>query len=325
MTLQQLRYFLAALEHGSFSAAADALFLSQPSVSEQVRKLEDELGAKLFERVGRGLVPTEAAAALRPHAEETLAGAEAARESVAQIRELRGGVAAFGAWSNAHYYGSAEILATFRARHPAVRLRLTGQNSAEVAEDVRSGALELGMVALPVDDSGLEVRPIFRDEVLYASVDPARLRGRITIDRVAAGPLILYDASWGREDPIRRQLGELAQRAGVALEPVIDVEAEVEALDLAGLGLGDTVMSRGVLMSLGDRVPRTLGWAPFAEPIHDTFAFVSRRGSRLSPAAREFVLVADACLTAFAQRLEVAPARRREPTALQIAGRQIRG
>ena len=69
MTLQQLQYVLAAFEHGSFSAAADALHLAQPSLSEQVRRLEAELGVALFPRVGRGLVATEAGRALRPHAE----------------------------------------------------------------------------------------------------------------------------------------------------------------------------------------------------------------------------------------------------------------
>ena len=68
MNVQQLRYFLAAVEHGSFSAAARELRLAQPSVSEQVRQLEAELGVELVARVGRGLVPTEAGRRFRPEA-----------------------------------------------------------------------------------------------------------------------------------------------------------------------------------------------------------------------------------------------------------------
>ena len=90
MDLQQLDYFLASIEHGSFSAAADALHLSQPSVSEQVRKLEDELGVRLFQRVGRGLVLTDAGRPLRPRAEAVRESVQEARESVAAVRELRG-------------------------------------------------------------------------------------------------------------------------------------------------------------------------------------------------------------------------------------------
>src|SRR3954471_16144843 len=104
MTIQQLQYFLAPLEHGSFSAAAAELHLAQPSLSEQVRRLEAELGVALFQRVGRGLALTEAGRALRPHAERTLAELAAARESVVEIRELRGGTASFGTWGTSGHY-----------------------------------------------------------------------------------------------------------------------------------------------------------------------------------------------------------------------------
>ena len=80
MTLQQLRYFLAAADHGSFSAAAESLLMAQPSLSEQIRRLEAELGVALFARAGRRLALTEAGRMLRPHAERTLAAAEEAAD-----------------------------------------------------------------------------------------------------------------------------------------------------------------------------------------------------------------------------------------------------
>ena len=86
MTLQQLEYFLAALDAGSFSAAAEELRLAQPSLSEQVRKLEAELGVALFTRVGRGLVLTHAGHELRPHAERALEDVEAARDTARRRR-----------------------------------------------------------------------------------------------------------------------------------------------------------------------------------------------------------------------------------------------
>ena len=127
MTLQQLEYFLAAYRHGSFSGAAEEMHLAQPSLSEQVRRLEAELGVQLFARLGRGLRATEAGETLRPHAEQTLAAAEAARESVVAVRELRGGIATFGTWSTARYYPGTEIVAEFRRRHPEVRVRVSGR------------------------------------------------------------------------------------------------------------------------------------------------------------------------------------------------------
>src|SRR5919202_1484913 len=128
MTLQQLTYFLAATEHGSFSSAAESLFMAQPSLSEQIRRLEAELGVALFARGGRGLELTEAGRLFRPHAERTVA---AAHEAVDSVREVQ---------------------------------------------------LEAGLVALPIDDRGLDLRPAMREEILAVSPDPERLQQSMTIE-----------------------------------------------------------------------------------------------------------------------------------------------
>jgi DNA-binding transcriptional LysR family regulator len=310
MTLQQLEYFLAAYDRGSFSAAADALHLAQPSLSEQVRRLEAELGVRLFQRVGRGVVPTEAGRILRPQAQAALAAAEAARDSVVAVRDLRGGIATFGTFGTARYYPGTDIVADFRQRHPGVRVRLVGQNSSEVSEAVRDGALEAGLIVLPIDDRDLSVRPVMRDEVLFASARPEDVRSPMTIERLAAARLILPDASYGIEDPTRRQLSDRAQRAGVTLAPQVEVEDVEAALDLAGRGVGETIVARGVLLALGRRVPRRLGWVPFAEPLYDTFAFITRRDAPLSPATREFLALTEARMGELAKTLRSRPPRR---------------
>ncbi len=312
MTIQQLTYYLAALEHGSFSAAAEELHMAQPSLSEQVRRLEGELGVRLFERGGRGLVPTEAGRRLREHAERVLDDVEGAKAAMAETRELRGGTATFGTWGAARFYPGTQIVADFRRKFPQVKVRLVGLNSADVAEAVRDGELEVGMVALPIDDHGLDVRPIMRDELVYASADASVLQAPKSILEIAAAPLILFDASYAREDPTR-QLDTLAQAAGVSIEPDIDVEDIEIAIELAARGFGDTLVSRGVISSMGRRMPRRLGWVPFAEPVYDTFAFVQRTNARLSPASREFLLVAEAQLGRLAAELEERPPRSRLP------------
>jgi DNA-binding transcriptional LysR family regulator len=306
MTIQQLAYFLAAAEDGSFSAAAERLRMAQPSLSEQVRRLEGELGAALFVRAGRGLTLTEAGRELRPHAERALAAVAAGREAVAGVRELRGGTASFGTFGSARHYLLGDLVADFRRRHPEVRVRVLGQNSSEVADAVREGRLEAALIVLPIDDEGLDVRPAVRDEVLFASADPARLREPATVESLAAAPLILYDARYGSDDPTRRQLKERAQAAGVRLEPAIEVEELDAALELAARGLGDTVVARGV--AEGRRFPRRLGSIPFADPIFDTFAFITRRGAPLSPATRELLRVAERRVRELGERVPAATA-----------------
>ncbi len=313
MNLQQLQYFLAAAEEGSISAAAERLHLAQPSLSEQIRRLEAELGVALFQRLGRGVVPTEAGEALRPHAEAVLAEVEQAREAVVAQRELRGGIATFGTFGHPQYYLGAALVAAFRTRHPNVRVRLVGQNSAAVAEAVRAGELEAGIVALPVDDRGLDVRPVFRDELLYASADPDRVRAPKEIEDLAGAPLIMPDASYGADDPTRRRIADLVQREGLSLDPQIEVEEVEMAVDLAARGLGDVLLARAILLTMGRRIPQRLGWVPFADPVYETFAFVHRRGARLSPAAHEFMTLAEERMQAMARQLQTKPPRRRAP------------
>jgi DNA-binding transcriptional LysR family regulator len=297
LTLHQLRYFLAAIEHGSFSTAADALHLAQPSLSEQVRRLEAELGVPLFVRTGRRLELTEAGRALRPEAERTLAAADRAHASVAEVRELSRGTVTFGTFGDAPNWLIGTIAATFRRRHPAVRVRIVGINSSEVADEVRAGRIEAGLVVLPIDDAGLDVRPAQRDELLYASADPERVREPIQIAQLAEVPLILYAARAGAEDPTRRALLERAQRAGVRLEPAIEVEQLRSAVDLAARGLGDIVVSERIAVRRSG-FPTVLRTAPFADPLYEMFAFISRRGAPLSPASRELVALAERQLAA---------------------------
>ena len=284
MTLQQLKYFLAAAERGSFSAAAESLLLAQPSLSEQIRRLEAELGVALFTRAGRAARAdrggAHAAAARGAHAargggSRGLGPRRArARGRDGELRHVR--------LRAPHLLGG--LVEEFRQRYPDVRVRVMGQNSVEVADAIRDGELEAGLVALPVDDRGLDVRPAFREEIHYVSADPAA-RAQAEDDRgIAAGPLILYDARWGAVDPLRRQLAERAQQAGVRLEPQIEVEYLTAALELAARGLGDTVARAD-----GDRHARLLAAlhsVSLDPPMYDTFAFVTRRNAQLSPATR---------------------------------------
>ena len=175
MTLQQLQYVLAAIEHGSFSAAAEALHLAQPSLSEQVRRLEAELGVALFQRVGRGLVLTEAGRALRPHAEAALAAVErGARRRSARCASCAAALAAFGT------FGTARDVPRRRPRRglpPQPPRRARADRRPELVGDRRARSARASSrrasSSLPIDDRGLDVRPAMRDEVLYV-VAPTR-------------------------------------------------------------------------------------------------------------------------------------------------------
>jgi DNA-binding transcriptional LysR family regulator len=302
LSLQQIRCFCAALELGSFTAAADALRVSQPAVAEQIRKLEQTLGAALFVRAGRGVAPTEAGRAFAEHAVRSLRAVEDAADSVGELTTLRGGTVAVGIFGEPSAWRVDELAAAFLRRRPDVSVRLVGRNSSAIVERVRRGDLEAGVVLLPIDEDRLDVRPIVRDEVLYVSGSPERTRQPATIEQLAATPLVFYDAESADSDPIRRQLAERAQALGVSLRPKVEVELKDIALRLVAAGIGDTYLPSAYTQA--PYYPQGLSTAPFSPPLYDTFAIITRTGARLSPGVRELLTALETHMRAIADEFD---------------------
>lgn len=294
VTLNQLRAFLETARNGSFTAAATALEVSQASVSELIRRLEDEHEVQLFVRGRRQLVLTRAGQELLSYAETAVSAADNAGRALRSVTTLSGGVATFGVLRNADYYLLSGLVQRFIEMHPAVRVRLIGLNSVDVAASVSQGDLDAGLVVLPIDADGLRVTPWARDEVVCISSDAARASGPVSIGDLATTRLILYDAHAGWRDPTRRQLADRANIAGVHLEPWIEVEQVETALNLVARGIGDTIASRAVLASHG--LPANVSATPLDPPLYDTIAFIRREAAPLSPATREFARLARAML-----------------------------
>lgn len=287
-TIHQMRCFLAAYELGSLTAAANRLGHAQPSVSEQVRLLERSVGAKLFERVGRGLVPTEAGHALRPHAEQAVGSMDAAASAVRSVSQLESGTIRFGTFGASRFYLGAPIVLELLRRHPAVRVELVGRHSTDVIEQLRRGRMEAAVIALPVDDSTLAIHPVMNDELVYISAHADRVVAPVTAARLAQAPLALAWASW-TTDTTRASLATAAEAAGQALRTRVEVEDVETTIEIAASGEADTVMSLGLLHLMGDRIPAHLGWAPLRPRMYDRFAIVNRQGAVLSPATQLMV------------------------------------
>jgi DNA-binding transcriptional LysR family regulator len=292
LSLHQLRCFTAAYEHRSFTAAAAELGYAQPSLSEQIRLLERSVDADLFVRAGRGVVPTEAAHALRPHAERTLAAAAQARTAVAAVTALETGTVRFGIFGTARLYLGAALIADVLDRHPGLRVELVGQNSAEVVEELRRGRLEAAMIALPVADDGLAVRPVAREELVYISADPARLLTPVTPKTLASADLVLAETTWRTQDSARVTLARFVQETGRSLQTRIEVEDVETAVELVARGLADSVVPRGVLTELGPRLAPGVGCASLRPRRYETVAVVHRKDAALSPGAQVVIELA---------------------------------
>lgn len=290
-TIRQLQYFVAAARIGTFAGAAAEQHIAQPSLSEQIGVLEKSLGSALFTRTSRRLLLTDTGKQLLPIAERTLAEMRSFTEMSRRVQALEEGTVSFGTFNSAHLYLLTDLIREFHALHPSVRIQVIGLNSAEVADAVRDGRLEAGIVQLPVDDRELLLTPSgFTDQVVYVTTDPARAAGPVDIATLATRPLILSEARWSNDDPLRVLLTTRAQQAGLDLSPLIEVEFQTHALELAAQGVGDSLVSYHVGRSIIES--RGLSWAPLEPAITEHYAFITRRDGTMSPATAQFVRLA---------------------------------
>ncbi|HTW16671.1 MAG TPA: LysR family transcriptional regulator [Nocardioides sp.] len=302
LSLHQLTCFLATYEHGSLTRAAEELGYSQPSVSEQIRTLEKSLGVQLFRRVGRGVVPTTVADTLRPHAERTLAAAEETRRAAQAVKSLETGTIRFGMFGIARLYAGAGLIADVLTRYPGVRVELVGQNSTEVAEDLRRGHLEAAMLALStVASEGLTVTPVAREELVYLSVDPAHVASPVTAHRLSLASLVMPETTYRAVDGTRLTLRQMLHETGRNPQTRIEVEDIETAVELVGMGYADSVVPLGAAKQLVPRLAPEARWVSLRPRQYDTFAIVHRRGATLSSAAQLMIDLATKRIQAIAE------------------------
>ena len=167
MEFHQLRYVCAVAETGSFSRAAERCQIAQPSLSQQVLKLEEDLGAKLFDRLGRSVRLTEAGRVFLPYARSILEQMEVARSSVADKKaDLRGSVA-IGVIPTIAPYFMPRYTAAFAKKYTDAKLRIVEETTPVLVESLRELSIDIAILALPLRHKDLEFSPL-RTEPLFA-------------------------------------------------------------------------------------------------------------------------------------------------------------
>lgn len=233
--LQQLSYLREVARHGSISAAAEALDLSQPALSQALSELARRLNVVLFERAGRSRRMTAAGAETLRFAEETLAGADALIRRLGEIRSGEGGSLRVGMIDAASLYVLPEVVRHYSETHPSVELKLTVNTSDALLRRLRSFESDLAFVVGPVTDPDLSTTEVLREPLyIYA---PAGHTGS------------LGDARWvlypeGRRT--RRIIDEAFARAGH--RPVVVLESDNPAVmrQMVAMGLGWSVLPAAV-------------------------------------------------------------------------------
>jgi DNA-binding transcriptional LysR family regulator len=252
MELRQLEYLVAVAEERNFTRAAERVHISQSGVSAQIRQLERELGAELFDRSARVVTPTVAGKAALEHARAALAAAASLGQAVAEVSGVIRGSLTIGMVIGCTIKPLFESLAGFHRAHPGVEISLLEAGSDRLAEDVRSGALDLALIAAAAVPDGMEALTVV-SEHLVAAVPPGHpLAGlpRVTLRDLAEYPIACMPPGTGLRTVFDRACDARAVRPRIALQ----ASAADAIADLAARGLAVAVLSTSLAAQHQDRL-----------------------------------------------------------------------
>lgn len=288
MDFDQLETFLEVARHASFSRAAEKRFRTQPAISSQIRALEEEVGAKLFDRSGGKVALTAAGKVFQTYAEETLQARRTVMTTVQEMERVPRGEIVVAANEGTCLHILPEVFAEFKKQYPRVAVSVQRSEHNKIMESVIDNSVDFGVVSLPVTDTRLTIVPIHRDElVLIAPPDhPLAKLEAVPVAEIAKFPLLLPKVGRTR-DAIENMLHERRLRPQVSME--LDSSELLKRFVAAQVGVGFIARSNvaedvraGVLVAL------SLADAQFRRDL----ALVFRKDKALSRAALAFIDIA---------------------------------
>jgi DNA-binding transcriptional LysR family regulator len=291
MTLRQLEVFMAVAQAQSFRRAAERLHTSQPALSQHVRELEDELGARVLDRLRRTVQLTDAGRLLLDHAHRVFATLDSAREVIGELKGLHRGSLLIGAGTTPGIYLLPRVIGTFRRRHPNISVNLRIANSRVIEERIRANELDLGVVGGHGLSPGEECLAAGLVDELVLIVWPGHpwaRRREIAPGQLASAPILVREEGSATRDVTGRAL----QRAGVTYRVAMELD-HTEAIKQAvmaelGVAFVSTYTIRGELAARRLHAVRLRG-----VPIHRHFHVIHNEARALPASARAFLELLD--------------------------------
>lgn len=236
MEIHQLRYFCAVARTGSFTKAATLEHIAQPSLSQQISRLEHDLGTRLFDRLGRGIQLTESGRALLPRALDILRQVNAARTTIESLARNIGGRLAVGCIPTIMPYFLAPKVSGFTASYPEVELHLVEEVTSNLVELLQSGDLDLAVLSPPVNNPDVVCSDLYREPICVAVGRTHRLAGEASVslpDLQNERMLLLKEGHCFRDNALT-----ICSRARMNFIPIFETNQFSSILPLVAAGLG---------------------------------------------------------------------------------------
>lgn len=293
VTVHQLRLLVAVVERGGFSRAADALGLSQPAISHQLKALSTSVGLPLLEVVGRRVRLTQAGELLHEHARRILAEFQGAGAALDELRGLERGSIRLAGDTTVGTYVLPDLLGAFKHEHPSVEVSLAVDNRQGVFRRLVAGDVDFVVSGRRWEDAPMPliVRPFLANELIAIASPRHRLarRSRVTLAQLAAEPFIVREPGSGT----RETAEETLRAAGLAVRPVIELASNGAIKRAVAQDLGVSILSRyatALELQIGNLVELPVEDFPLRRQWHLVYA----RDKRLGPVDEAFLRFVDA-------------------------------
>lgn len=281
MNLRDLKYLVALADHRHFGRAAEASFVSQPTLSTQIRKLEDELGVSLVERAPRRVMLTPIGTEIAERARKIVAEVEQLSEIARRSRDPEAGTVRLGVFPTLAPYLLPHVLPGIRLRYPRLELLLVEEKTDQILARLRDGRLDAGVLALPLHDDQLHVAPLFDEPFVLAVPRGHPLAGRasLAVGDLDDRHLLLLEEG----HCLRDQALDVCRLAGADERDGFRATSLETLRQMVAAGVGITLLP---VLAVQPPVPPSpdIALVPFRRPApHRRIAMAWRRSSAMGP------------------------------------------
>ncbi len=284
--LDLYRIFCQVVEHGSFSGAAKALYMTQPAVSQSISQLENGLELRLFTRTPNGVILTHEGQILYEYISSALNLISVGEQKLLESKELTVGELKLGVGDTISKYFLLPYLERFHLQYPNIKLKIINRTTPELCAMLKSGEIELGICNLPVNEASFEVNKIMEIHDIFVCGDQYResIRQPLGLDEIISYPLILLET----KSNSRQYVENYFQSKGVQINPEIELGSHELLLEFAKINLGIACVTKEFSQDYLDS--GTVYEVLISEPIPKrSIGYCSLKSVSLSPASTAFI------------------------------------
>ncbi|GAB3799510.1 LysR substrate-binding domain-containing protein [Virgibacillus kimchii] len=250
MELRQLEYFMIVCKELHFTRAAEKLNISQPTLSEQIKRLEDEVGIPLFDRIGKRILLTEAGKILLYYTQSIFFEVEQAEAALRDLNELQRGKLVIGSLLSCVNYLLPPAIIEFKRLYPNVKLSVHGLKTEDIKKSLIENELDLGIAFLPVEEKEFDSTPLFTEELSLAvsSDHPLASQWEMDMKTLESTSTILLPESYY----LRQLIDSYCKELGFTLKPILEMTTLESLIQMVSEGVGVTILPEPYLDSLNN-------------------------------------------------------------------------